>query len=65
MMDYTGYTLEQIYEVAESVGDSRKDVDTSDLDEVCFGHEYTEMWVGSFESFDEPSYAYEHLVWED
>ena len=63
------FTLEEVYQYAEKMGYSREDVAIERYDEdeyeVSFGHEYTEMWVWTFEDLDEQAIDYDHLTWED
>jgi len=63
------FTLEEVYQYAEKMGYSREDVAIECYDEdeyeVSFGHEYTEMWVWTFEDLDEQAIDYDHLTWED
>lgn len=63
------FTLEEVYQYAEKMGYSREDVAVECYDEdeyeVSFGHEYTEMWVWTFEDLTQPAVDYEHITWED
>ena len=63
------FTLEEVYQYAEKMGYSREDVAIECYDkdeyEVSFGHEYTEMWVWTFEDLIQPAIDYDHLTWED
>lgn len=73
------FTLEEVYDYAESLGYTREDVEiTEDLGYdydtdtqfrlgyyVGFGHEYTETWTWYFEDLDQPSVEYDHDVEED
>lgn len=80
MAQFHYFSLEEVYQYAESKGYSREDVSIErvcteydyDLDqevaweyEVSFGHEYSEMWSWSFESLDQVAWDYDHSVWED
>lgn len=74
------FTLEEVYKYAEKLGYSKEQVEIKkvctgydyELEqeieweyEVSFGHEWTEAWVWSFESLDEPAVDYEHYIVED
>ena len=74
------YTLEEVYEYAEQKGYGREEVDIErrcveydwDLEqevaweyEVSFGHEYTQVWVWTFEDLEATAIDYEHVVWGD
>ena len=63
------FTLEEVYQYAEKMGYSREDVAIECYDEdeyeVCFGHEYSEIWTWDFEDLTQPAIDYDHLTWED
>ena len=77
MKEFHYFTLEEVYEYAERLGYTRDDVVIErqcceydwDLDkevawdyEVSFGHEYTELWVWTFENLEQPATDYEHVI---
>ena len=79
MAQFHYFDLEEVYQYAERLGYSREDVgveaqygydDDTDQQylegyEVCFGHEYSEIWSWFFEDLEQPAIDYDHLTWED
>ena len=74
------FTLEEVYQYAESCGYSREDVTIERVEdeydwetdqvlswvyEVSFGREYTETWTWVFDSLESVAVDYLHQTWED
>lgn len=74
------FTFAEVVEYAQTLGYSEEDIEVVrvcseydyDLDretaweyEVSFGHDYTEMWVWTFEDLDGQAIDYDHVTWED
>ena len=63
------FTLEEVYQYAEKMGYSPKDVEIECYDEngyeVSFGREDTEEKSWDCEDLTQPAIDYDHLIWED
>ncbi len=72
---FNHFTLKEVYQYAESLGYTRKDVFITDdavYDEfetqfnlgyfVNFGHGQTETWMWYFKDLDQPAVGYEHQM---
>jgi hypothetical protein len=62
------FTLEDVKEYAVKMGYEVEDIEIQEDGgeyEVSFGHEYTEVWVWTFDDLEDVATDYEHAVWDD